>query len=78
MDKNQEVKNFKTDGQTFDHLQMSWKNNITLGDKADGYVLKISTKIDTKDTPKSFWDFLLPGEKPQYVIVLPQGTDYKK
>jgi len=78
IDKNKEVKNFKTDGQTFDNLQMSWKNSDMNGEPTDGYVIKVSTKIDDKDTPSSFRDFLSPTEKPKYVIVLPKDTDYKK
>jgi hypothetical protein len=58
VDKNKEPKNFKTDGQTFDTLQLSWKNSKLLGEPVDGYVIKVSNKIDDKDTPSSFRDFL--------------------
>jgi len=58
VDKNKETKNFKTDGQTFDNLQLSWKNSAMLGEPVNGYVMRVSTKIDDKDTPSSFWDFL--------------------
>ncbi|MBU3744299.1 MAG: hypothetical protein FGM61_07090, partial [Sediminibacterium sp.] len=37
VDKNKEPKNFKTDGQTFDTLQLSWTNSKYLGESADGY-----------------------------------------
>ena len=57
-DKNPEVKNFKTVGQSFDTLQLSWKNSGILGEQADGYIIKLNTKIDDKDTPSSFRDFL--------------------
>jgi hypothetical protein len=54
VDKNKEPKNFKTDGQTFDTLQLSWTNSKNLGESADGYIIKVSNKIDDKDTPSSF------------------------
>ncbi|MEI6775074.1 MAG: hypothetical protein WCL18_10305 [bacterium] len=58
IDKNKEPKNFKTEGQTFDNLELSRKNSKTLGETVDGYILKISNKIDDKDTPNSFRDIL--------------------
>ena len=58
VEKNKEVKNLKTEGQTFDALQLSWKNSDTLGEAVDGYLIKVSNKIDDKDTPSSFRDFL--------------------
>jgi hypothetical protein len=54
VDKNKEPKNFRTDGQTFDTLQLSWTNSKYLGESADGYIIKVSNKIDNKDTPNSF------------------------
>lgn len=78
IDKNKETKNFRTEGQTFDNLQLSRTNSSTLGESVDGYIIKVSNKIDDKDTPKSFRDFLWMGEKPKYIIVLPKDTDYKK
>lgn len=77
IDKTKEVKNFKTEGQTFDNLQLSRKNSNMLGEDVDAYIIKVSNKIDDKDTPSSFWDFLIPGEKPKYILVLPKDTDYK-
>lgn len=58
VDTYQEAKNFRTDGQSFDNLQLSWKNSNMLGDHADAYIIKVSNKIDDKDTPSSFRDFL--------------------
>ncbi len=58
VDKNKEPKAFKTDGQSFDTLQISRKNSKTLGETVDGYIIKVSDKIDEKDTPSSFRDFL--------------------
>jgi len=58
VDKNKEVKNFSTDGQTFDNLQLSRQNSAAHGETVDGYVIKVSRKIDDKDTPSSFWNFL--------------------
>jgi hypothetical protein len=57
IDKNKEVKNFKTDGQSFDNLQLSWQNSKKMGEVVDGYLIKVSTKIDDKDTSSSFRDF---------------------
>jgi len=47
-----------------------------LGESVDGYIIKISNKIDDKDTPSSFRDILGMGEKPKYIVVLPENTDY--
>ena len=58
IDKNKEAKNFKTEGQTFDNLQLSRKNSKTLGESVDGYIIKVSNKVDDKDTPSSFRSFL--------------------
>jgi len=74
--KNKEVKWFKTNGQTFDTLQFSWKNSKELGESIDGYIIKMTDKIDDKDTPISFWDFF--RKKPKYIVVLPKGTEYTK
>jgi hypothetical protein len=76
VEKNKETKNFKTKGQNFDTLQMSWRNNATLGEEVDGYLIKVTKKIDDKDTPSSFRDFLLSPEKPRYLLILPKDTDY--
>ena len=76
VDKNKEPKNFKTDGQTFDNLELSRQNSDTLWEPVDGYIIKVSTKIDDKDTPSSFRDILGMGEKPKYIIVLPQDIEY--
>jgi hypothetical protein len=76
VDQNKEPKNFKTEGQTFDNLQLSWKNNATLGEPVNGYIIKVSNKIDDKDTPSSFWDIFSTTPKPKYIIVLPKDTDY--
>ncbi|MCX6825442.1 MAG: VCBS repeat-containing protein [candidate division SR1 bacterium] len=78
MDKNTEVKNFKTDGQSFDTLQLSWKNSKIIGEDVDGYLIKVSNRVDSKDMPSSFRSFLGGGEKPKYIVVLPKDTDYKK
>ena len=79
-DKNKEAKNFKTDGQSFDTLQLSWKNSKNLGEPVDGYVIKVSNKIDDKDTPSSsrLQNILWMGERPKYIVVLPKDTDYTK
>ena len=77
IEKNKEIKNFKTKGQNFDTLQIWWKNSAMLGEKIDGYLIKVTKKIDDKDTPNSFRDFLLSPEKPKYLLVLPKDTDYK-
>jgi len=58
IDKNKETKNFRTEGQTFDNLQLSRQNSKSLGEPVDGYIIKLSNKIDDKDTPSSFRDFL--------------------
>lgn len=78
IDINKEPKNFKTDGQSFDNLQLSWKNSQKLGEAVDGYLIKVSNKIDEKDISSSFRDFLRRGDKAKYIIALPQGTDYEK
>lgn len=78
IDKNKEPKNFRTEGQTFDTLQLSRKNSKTLGEPVDGYIIKVSNKVDDRDTPSSFRDFLWMGEKPKYIVVLPKDIDYKK
>jgi hypothetical protein len=58
IDKNNEPKNFKTQGQTFDTLQLSRKNSKILGEPIDGYIIKVSNKVDDKDTPSSFRNIL--------------------
>ncbi len=78
IDKNKEVKNMRTDGQTFDKLQLSWENSKIKGETVDGYILKVSTKIDEKDTPKSFRDFLWKKQQQKYIVALPKNSDYKK
>lgn len=78
IDQNKEAKNFKTEGQTFDNLQLSRENSTSRGEIVDGYIIKVSDKIDDKDTPNSFRDFLSTREKPKYIIVLPKESDYKK
>lgn len=78
VDKNKEPKNFATEWQTFDNLQLSRQNSKIWGESVDGYIIKLSNKIDDKDTPSSFRDFLWMGEKPKYILVLPKDTDYKK
>lgn len=78
VDKNKEVKWFSTKGQNFSTLQLWRKNSQSLGENVDGYIIKVHNKIDTKDRPSSFWQFLGIGEKPKYIVVLPKGTDYKK
>ncbi len=78
IDKNKEVKKFTTKGQTFDTLQMSWKNSKWLGESVDGYIIKITKKIDQNDIPRSFWDILGNRKKEQYVVLLPKNTEYEK
>jgi hypothetical protein len=58
IDKNKEPKNFKTEGQTFDNLQLSRQNSQILGEPVDGYIIKVSNKIDDKDMSYSFRDIL--------------------
>jgi len=57
-------------------LQFSWKNGKELGESIDGYIIKMTDKIDDNDTPISFWDFF--RKKPKYIVVLPKGTEYTK
>lgn len=78
VDKNKETKNFKTSGQSFDNLQLSRTNSKPSGEEVDGYVIKLTTKVDEKDTPSSFRDFLGTEKNVSYILVLPIGTDYKK
>lgn len=52
-DGNKEPKNFKTDGQSFSTLQLSWQNSQTRGEQVDAYLIRVSNKIDDKDTPSS-------------------------
>lgn len=76
IDKNKEPKNFKTEGQTFDTLKLARQNSKTLGESVDAYIIKVSNKVDDKDTPTSFRDIFWLGEKPKYIVVLPEGSDY--
>ncbi|MEI6672332.1 MAG: hypothetical protein WCL02_03000 [bacterium] len=47
-----------------------------MGEPVDGYIIKVSNKIDDKDTPNSFRDILGFGEKPKYIVVIPENTEY--
>lgn len=78
VDKNKEVKNMKTDGQTFDSLKISRTNSKTKGEDTDGYIIKVSDKIDEKDTPSSFRDIFTTKAKPKYILLLPENTEYTK
>lgn len=64
-------------GQTSDTLQLSWKNSKKLGEEVDGYIIKLTKKIDDKDTPSSFRD-IFGGNKTKYIVLLPENTDYAK
>jgi hypothetical protein len=68
----------KTDGQTFDSLKFSRKNSKMLGEEVDGYIMKVSEKIDEKDTPSSFRDIFGTTDKAKYILILPENTDYTK
>ncbi|MEI6118593.1 MAG: hypothetical protein WCP92_05205 [bacterium] len=78
IEKNKEPKNFKTEGQTFDNLQLSRKNSQTIGEPVDGYIMKVSNKIDSKDDPSNsrFENLLGIGESAKYIVVLPKDTEY--
>lgn len=76
VDKNKEVKEFKTNGQTFDTLQFSRKNSKTLGEETDGYIIQLTDKIDDKDASTSFRNFF--PKRPEYIIVLPKETEYER
>lgn len=78
MSETKEIKNFQTAGQSFDTLQLSRKNSANLGEKVDGYVIRISNKIDAKDISRSFRDLHARGEQSKYILILPQNTEYEK
>jgi len=80
VENNKEVKNFKTEWQTFDTLQLSRKNSTSLGEQADGYIIKVSKNVDNKDNwgNSRFQNLLWIEKKQKYILVLPQDTDYKK
>jgi hypothetical protein len=76
-DQNQEVKNFETQGQTFDTLQLGWKNSISLGDNVDGYIIKFTHKIDNFfDRVQTYSFFGNLTTDTSYILVLPNGTTY--
>jgi hypothetical protein len=78
IEKNKEPKNFKTEGQTFDNLQLSRQNSQKAGEPVDGYIIKVSNNIDNKDDPSNsrFENLLGIGESAKYIVVLPKDTDY--
>jgi len=73
-----EVKNFKTEGQSFDSLQLARKNNIAMGENVSGYVIKISYKIDNFfEKFKTFNFFGAETTPTKYILVLPTDTKYE-
>ncbi len=77
IDINREAKNFKTEGATFDNLSLGRTNSSILGEQADGYIIRLSYRVDAKDIPSSFRKNLFwTSEKPEYILVLPEGTQY--
>ncbi len=58
IEKNKEVKNFKTSGQSFDTLQFSRNNSSLMGESIDGYLIQLNKRVDYRDKTTSFRDFL--------------------
>ena len=74
----QEVKNFATEGQSFDNIQMSWKNSQQLGEAVNGYIIRYTDKITTffeKVQYLGIFGYRAPEYK--YIVVLPQNTSYQ-
>lgn len=76
VDKQKETKNFKTDGQTFDTLKLSRTNGASWGEDIDGYLIKMTNKIDEPKSTSSFRDFLRDRDPTQYILILPDNTPY--
>lgn len=76
-DTNSEVKNFKTQGQSFDSLQLTRKNSISLGENISGYVIKLSYKVDNFFEKIRTFNFFGNETTPTtYIVLLPTGTPY--
>jgi len=72
-----EVKNFVTQGQSYDSLQLSRRNSIVWGEAVSGYIIKITYKIDNfLEKVKSFNFFGVETTPTQYLLILPQGSSY--
>lgn len=73
----QEVKNFKISGQSFDAIQMSWRNSQSLWEPVDWYLLKLNHRIDTHKDKWVNHKFLNDEFLNQrYVLILPADTNY--
>lgn len=72
-----EVKNFKTQGQSFDSLQLTRKNSVALGENISGYIIKFTYKVDTFfDKVRTFNFFGTDVTEEKYIVILPQDTSY--
>lgn len=72
-----EVKNFLTNGQTFDTITFSWDNRpYHKGKPVEGYILKLNrvpdSFFDKKDRSSDYHEML----NKQYVLVLPDDVTY--
>ena len=73
-----EVKNFKTQGQSFDTLQLAWKNSTTMGENISGYIIKISYQVNNFFEKFRTFNFFGTETTPtKYILVLPTDTKYE-
>ena len=78
-DTHSEVKNFKTEGQNFDSVQLTRKNSAVLGEAIDGYVIKIDYQVNGFfEKIKTFNFFGTETTPTKYILILPTGTEYEK
>lgn len=72
-----EIKNFANVGQSYENLQLSWRNSIAAWEPLSGYIIKISYQVDTfVEKIKTVNFFGIDTTPIHYILVLPQDTSY--
>lgn len=72
-----EVKNFKTEGQSFDTLQMTRKNSMSMGENISWYIIKINYDVENFFQKFKTFNFFGTETTPtKYILVLPTDTNY--
>ena len=76
-DEGWEVKNFKMQWQDFESISFGWMNSSLMGDKPDGYLIKLNQRVDTFNDKNESSEYELDDEdfNRKYVLVLPNWTD---
>jgi hypothetical protein len=73
----QEVKNFTIQGQSFDTIQIAWKNSSSLGEDPKGYIIRYTDRIENFfERIQTFSFFGNRTTQRKYIIILPKDTPY--